>query len=157
MNKRFLYALAGLQTGVSGALAMLIWLAVGSLWTRHSPWWIPNLVAAAVYGENSLREGIGIYTAVGTAMVLFLYGLIGLVFGEVLCDRRGGFRLFCLSLIVALSVYWAVLRWFWRMANPVAHLYAPDGQILFVHLVFGCFLAAYPRIFRSLAGLPGEY
>jgi hypothetical protein len=154
MKKRFVYALAGLQTGISGAIAMLIWLAIGSLWTRHSMWWIPNLVASAVYGEASLREALGVYTAVGAAMVLFLYGLVGVAFGEVLGDRAGGFRLFCFSLVVALSVYWALLRWFWRGANPLGHLYAPDGQLLFVHLIFGCFLAAYPRTFRSLSRFP---
>lgn len=114
-------------------------------------------VASAIYGETSLRNAIGLYTAVGTAMVLFLYGLIGMIFGEVLGERRGGFPMFCFSLIVALTVYWAVLRYFWGMANPVGHLYAPDRQLLFVHLVFGCFLAAYPRVFRSLANIPGSY
>jgi hypothetical protein len=126
--------MAGLQTGITGALAMLLWLAIGSFWTRHSLWWIPNLIAASVYGSASLRNGAGVYTAVGVAMVLGLYGLIGLVFAEILGERGSGFRFFCLSLIVALTAYWAVLRWFWRLANPLGHLYAPDGQLLFVHL-----------------------
>lgn len=150
MNKRLVYALAGLETGTTGALAMLIWLGIGSLWTRHSIWWFPNLVASAVYGSNSLRDAMGIYTAVGVAMVLALYGAVGVMFGEVLGPREGGFRLFCFSLIVALTVYWCVLRWFWNMANPMGHLYAPDGQILLGHLLFGCFLAGYPRRLRGL-------
>jgi small-conductance mechanosensitive channel len=150
MSKRVIYALAGLETGVTGALAMLIWLGIGSVWTRHSIWWVPNLVASVVYGPSSLRDAMGIYTAVGAAMVLALYGAVGVLFGEVLGPREGGFRLFCFSLIVALTVYWSVLRWFWTLANPVGHLYAPDGQILFGHLLFGCFLAGYPRRLRVL-------
>jgi hypothetical protein len=148
------YLLAGLETGVSGALAMLIWLAVGSLLRRHSVWFLPNLVAASFYGPSSLRDSAGIYTAVGAAMVLALYGLVGIAFGELLGRREGGFRLFCFSLIVALTIYWGVLRWFWRGMNPVAHLYAPDGQILLGHLLFGCFLAGYPRRLRGLRGVP---
>jgi hypothetical protein len=150
------YGLAGLQTGITGALAMLIWLGIGSVWTRHSLWWIPNLVAAAVYGQTSLRNGPGVYTAVGAAMVFAAYGLIGVCYGEVLGERRGGLRLFCLSLIVALTVYWAALRWFWQVANPIGHFYAPERQIFVVHLLFGCFLASYPRVLRSVAGLPRD-
>ena len=129
---------------------MLIWLGIGSVWTRHSIWWIPNLVASAVYGSGSLRDAIGVYTAVGAAMILVLYGAVGVLFGEVLGRCEGSFRLFCFSLIVALTVYWSVLRWFWNMANPLGHLYAPDGQILFGHIVFGCFLAGYPKRLQDL-------
>jgi hypothetical protein len=157
MNKRVIFALAGLETGITGALAMLIWLAFGSMWSRHSAWWVPNLVAAAVYGSSSLRDSIGIYTAVGTAMVLVLYGALGILFGELLGRREGGFRLLCFSLIVSLAVNWCL----WKSANPLAHLYAPDGQILLGHLLFGCFLAGYPRAlkraceaFGSRPGLP---
>lgn len=150
MSKRVIYALAGLETGITGALAMLVWLGIGSVWTRHSIWWIPNLVAAVTYGSGSLRDAAGVYTAVGAAMILGLYGLVGMLFGEVFGSRQGGFRLFCFSLIIALTVYWGILRWFWNAANPLAHVYAPDGQILFGHILFGCFLAGYPRRFRQL-------
>jgi hypothetical protein len=89
-------------------------------------------------------------------MVFAAYGLVGLCFGEALGDQRGGFRLFCLSLIVAMTVYWAALRWFWKLANPIGHTYAPDTQIFLVHLLFGCFLASYPRVFRQLSGIPAD-
>jgi len=153
MNRRVFYALAGLETGITGALAMLIWLGIGSVWTRHSVWWVPNLVASAVYGAGSLRGAVGFHTVVGVAMVLALYGMVGVLFGEILGSGAGGFRLFCFSLIVALTVYWGVLRWFWNMANPVGHLYAPDGQILLGHILFGCFLSRYPTRLRDLGGL----
>src|SRR5277367_386187 len=104
MTRRLFYALAGLETGITGALAMLVWLAAGSVWTRHSVWWVPNLVASVLYGPGSLRETAGVYTAVGAAMVLALYGLVGVLFGELLAARPSGFRLFCFSLIVAMSV-----------------------------------------------------
>jgi len=128
---------------------MLVWLAAWSVWTRHSIWWVPNLVASAVYGPGSLRDAIGIYTAVGAAMVLAAYGAVGLFFGELLGAREGGFLLFCFSLIVALTVYWGASRWFWNTANPIGHFYAPDGQIFLGHIMFGCFLAGYPRRLRG--------
>jgi hypothetical protein len=154
MSRRLFYALAGLETGITGALAMLVWLAAGSVWTRHSIWWVPNLVASVIYGPGSLRDGAGVYTAVGAAMVLTLYGLVGVVFGEFLGARPGGFRLFCFSLIIAMAVDWAVLHWFWNGANPVGHLYAPEGQILMGHLLFGCFLARYPARLRGITPVP---
>jgi hypothetical protein len=152
MIKPLTYALAGLQTGVTGAIAMLSFLSLGSLFTRHSLWWIPNLIASTIYGQGSVREGIGIYTAAGIALALCFYGVAGVLFGEIVGERHGGFRFFWISLIAGMLIYWALLRWFWRIANPVGHLYTPDGQLLFAHLVFGCFLAAYPRTQRKLAG-----
>jgi hypothetical protein len=154
MSRYRRFALAGLQTGISGTLAMLIWLAIASVWSRRSVWWIPNLVASAFYGDVSMRYGSGFYTIVGLAMIVFLYGLVGLFFGLFLREHPGGFRLFCFALLVALAVNWALLRWFWRGANPIAHLYAPDTQILLGNWLYGCFLARYPATLRSLAKTP---
>ena len=130
---------------------MLAFLAMGSLWTKHSIWWMPNLISCAVYGQTSVREGLSFHTAAGTAMALCCYGVSGIAFGEIVGGRSGGFRLFWLSSMTGMAIYWVLLRWFWRTLNPVGHLYASDGQILFAHLVFGCFLAAYPRAQRRLS------
>lgn len=151
MPKRLTYALAGLQTGITGAIAMLLFLALGAILTGHSIWWIPNLVASYFYGQTSARDAFGLYTSAGTAMTLCFYGAIGVVFGEIVGERRGGFRFFWMSLIAGMLIYWALLRWFWRIANPVGHLYTPDAQLLFAHLIFGCFLSAYPMAQRKLA------
>jgi hypothetical protein len=154
MWNRLNYGLAGLQTGITGAIAMMIFLALGSLLTRHSIWWMPNLIASSVYGQSSVREGIGFPTAAGTAMTLCFYGAMGIAFGEFAGGRRGGIRFFWISLIAGMLIYWCLLRWFWRLANPIGHLYASDGQLLFAHLLFGCFLAAYPRAQRRLSQVP---
>jgi hypothetical protein len=149
MSRYRRFALGGLQTGITGALVMLAWLAITSLWSRKTIWWVPNLVASVHYGERSLRFGAGVYTVVGIAMILFLYGTVGLFFGIALKDRPGGFRVLCFALVVALVVYYTVLRWFWKAANPMAHMYAPDTQILMAHLIFGLFLARYPNAIRE--------
>jgi ribose/xylose/arabinose/galactoside ABC-type transport system permease subunit len=150
MNRRAMYALAGLETGITGALAMLVWLSLGSAWAGHSVWWFLNLVAAVLYGSRSLHEGAGSYTALGAAIVILAYGVIGIVYAQILGERSGGFRQFCFSLIIALIVYWSLLRWFWQLANPAAHPYVNNGQILLGHLLFGCFLAGYPGMLRGL-------
>ena len=151
-----MYALAGLESGISGALALLLWLAIGSVLTGHSVWWVPNLVAAVRYGASSLRESAGVYTAMGAALIFLTYGVVGIVYGQLLGERGGGFRQFCFSLIVAMGVDWVVLRWFWTAVNPTGHLYASDTQILFGHLIFGCLLARYPHNLRLLSRVVGR-
>ena len=39
-------------------------------------------------------------------------------------------------------------------ANPVAHLYSSDMQLLWGNLLFGCFLARYPHTLRRMLSRP---
>jgi hypothetical protein len=124
---------------------MLIWFAIASQWSRRTAWWVPNLVASAFYGDASLNTKAGGYTIVGIAMILFAYGLLGLLFGLFVNDRQLSLRLICFAMAGAVAIHYIMLRVFWRMANPVAHLYAPDTQILIAHLLFACALLRFPR------------
>lgn len=124
---------------------MLIWFAIASQWSRRSVWWVPNLVASAFYGEASLNVKAGGYTIVGIAMILFAYGLLGLLFGLFMNDGRLSLRLIGVAMIGAVAIHYVMLRVFWKIANPMAHLYAPDTQILIAHLLFACALLRFPR------------
>jgi hypothetical protein len=112
-------------------------------------------VAAAFYGQGSVRNGPGIYSAAGIATVLVAYGLAGVVFAEFQGTRGGGFRVLCLALIGALAIHWGEQRWFWDAANPVCGVYAPIGQILFAHILFGFVLSGYARVLRGMRGVIG--
>jgi hypothetical protein len=151
MSKFPRYALAGLQTGITGAIAMVMWFAIASLWSKRTVWWVPNLVASVFYGETSLTYKAGGYTVVGIAMVLFTYGLIGLLFGTFVKEYPANLRLLCFGIVTGLAVHYLMLRVFWKAANPMAHLYAPDAQILIAHILFGCLLARYPRGLRYIS------
>jgi hypothetical protein len=146
MNRYARYALAGLQTGITGAIAILIWFAIASKLTHRTSSWVPNLVAAAFYGDASVNTKAAGYTIVGIAMIVFAYGAMGMLFGLVVKERRASLRLLCYSVVAALAIHYLMLRVFWKGANPVAHLYAPDTQILIAHIVFGFVLVRYPRV-----------
>lgn len=150
MSRYVRYSLAGLQTGITGAIAMLVWFAIASTGSNRSIWWVPNLVASAVYGEGSLTNKPGLHTIVGVAMLLFGYGLVGLAFGVSIKEQPGSWRLLFSGVVVGLGVHFLMLRFFWKAANPVAYMYAPDTQILVAHLLFGCFLARFPRTLRYI-------
>jgi hypothetical protein len=152
MHKRLNYGLAGLQTGITGAIAMLAYYSVASLWTKHSLWWMPNLFAASIQGQSAVGDGSGFFTLSGLALVLCYYGALGVVFGQIAAEHQGGLRFFWLSLLTAMLMHFAELRWFWKGLNPVGHLYASDHQILFAHLVLGCCLGAYPGARQKLIG-----
>jgi hypothetical protein len=152
MNNRYArYALAGLETGVTGAIVMLAWFAIASLWSRRTVWWIPNLTASVFYGERSLSAKAGGYSIVGIAMILFAYGVVGLLFGMLVKEQPASLRLMCFGVVTALGVHYLIQWAFWKGANPVAHMYAPDSQILLAHILFGCVLARYARVRNRLA------
>jgi len=66
--------LAGLETGVVAALAMLGWLGLSAAWYRHSFWTAPNLLASTFYGEFALGNGFTERTFPGLALYVLLYG-----------------------------------------------------------------------------------
>jgi len=142
-NSRF--ALAGLETGISGSLAMLSWLGMASLFFHRSVWWVPNLFAGVFYGEASLRYSFGRYTMAGISLDLFLYGIIGAGFGLFWRDRPGGLRILGFALLISVSAYYVLIRVAWKSLSPAATLYGPDRQILIGHLLYALVLSRFPR------------
>lgn len=145
MNRNALYASAGLQAGISGALGLLFWIAIASRFLGRSVWWAFNLLASAFYGESSLRYGFGRYTLAGAALVLFVYGVLGIFFGLFWRERSGGVTILVATLALSMLSFYILLKWAWREASPEGALYAPDRQIFLGHILFGFLLARYPR------------
>ena len=150
MNRTVRFVLAGLETGISGALAMLAWLAVPSLWTRRTVWWIPNLFASAFAHERFSYFRFSSYTAAGLALDLFVYGLFGCVFGLVWRDQRGGARLLWAGILIGLGTWYLLFRIAWRSAGPAVSIYSPDRQLLIGSLIYGVMLTRYPRVAARL-------
>src|SRR4029453_5479872 len=96
-------ALAGIELGIIGGLAMLVWLTLTSPLVGKPWWWAPNLFASWAYGRGVLT-GVGMATLAGTAIHLALSGLVGLVNG---ITTTGG-RLFGLGVATA----WYLLCYF---------------------------------------------
>jgi hypothetical protein len=149
------HALGGLEAGVLGALAMLACLMVGSLWDHRSIWVVPNLFATTFYGSNAYRNQLVRTTWSGVALVIAVYGVLGMIWGCVWRDERKTW-LGLYGAILGLAVYLVFYDFMWKHANPLVVLYAPDRQLQLGHVVWGLILARAPRYSRRIAQLEFE-
>ncbi|MGC9972571.1 MAG: hypothetical protein ABSE56_18465 [Bryobacteraceae bacterium] len=149
MSPLLVRALAGIQTGVLGGLAMFGWLAASSAVDRQSIWIVPNLLASVFYGRDVLRLRFSTITVAGLALHLFVAGVVGLVFGMVIGESRNRLRVALLGILSALVWYHFSEVLFWRKLGALALIYSPPRSMLLAHLVYGFVLAWYPSGLRS--------
>ncbi len=142
-------ALAGIQTGVLGGLAMIGWLSVSSAVDRQSICIVPNLLASVFYGRDVLRLRFSSITVAGLALHLFVAGVVGLVFGMVVGESRNRLRVALLGILSALVWYQFSEALFWRKLGAMALIYSPPRSMLLAHLAYGFVLAWYPSGLRS--------
>ncbi len=156
MSRPGRFALGGLQTGISGALAMLAWLGLSSLFYRRTIWWVPNLFATLFSDSARLSLRFSRHTATGIALDLFVYGMLGSLFGLVWRDQRGGARLLWCGLAVGIAAWYLLVRVIWRSVSPEISLYTPDRQILIGNLIYGLMLTRFPKTAAGLNAGSGQ-
>lgn len=144
------HALAGLQAGVSGAFLMMVWSAIGSLWSRRSIWMIPNLYATTFYGSRAYVNGFLKTSWSGVALMLMVCGLGGVVWGLLWRERRKPFPLL-FGALAGLLFYYVCFKMIWMRVNPLIPLYAPEPQIQVGYFLWGLMLARVPRYSRRIA------
>jgi hypothetical protein len=137
-------ALAGIQTGVLGGLAMWGWLAASSAVDRQPVWTIPNLLASVFYGRDVLRRDFSGLTIAGLALHLFAAGLAGLLFGLLVGESQNRLRVALLGILTGLVWYHFSEVLFWRKLGALAAIYSPVRPMLLAHLIYGFALAWYP-------------
>jgi hypothetical protein len=151
------HALAGIQAGVLGALAMFACLIVGSLWNHRSVWLVPNLFATTFFGADAYRNQLVRTTWAGLALMVAVYGVLGMGWGLIVRDRRISW-LALYGIITGLLVYFVFYDFLWKHINPLVTLYAPDQQLQLGHALWGLALARSPgysrRISASIYGVP---
>jgi hypothetical protein len=145
--------LAGLEAGMFGALIMLAWLGVASVYYRRSFWAAPNLLASTFHGESALRWEFRITTFAGIALFLLLYACLGALFGAVLQDRAARLRAALLGILWALAWYYFSFGALWRLINPLVPLYVQDRPMLAGHIIYGALLGRVPVYLRRLRGV----
>lgn len=147
-------ALAGIQAGVAGALTLLAYLALDSAWHRRSVWTVPNLLASTFYGESAYRQGFGIRTSAGVALLFVLYGLLGALFALVIRDHGSLLRVTVLGLIYGAAWFFVSFDWMWKHINPLIPLYSPDRAMLVGHMLFGGVMGGrFPAYRKELSGV----
>ena len=142
--------LAGLEAGMFGALAMLAWLGLASVYYRRSFWAVPNLMASTFHGEAALRWGFALTTPAGVAIFLLIYAVLGAVFGVLVQDRTTRARAALLGVLVALGWYYISFGSLWKAVNPLVPLYVQDRPLLAGHLIYGGLLGRMPFYLRRL-------
>ncbi len=148
-------ALAGIQAGVAGALALFVYLAVNSAWHRRSIWTVPNLLASTFYGESAYRQGFGARTSAGVALLVVLYGLLGALFGLVVRDHGSPLRVIFLGLIYGTAWFFVSFDWLWKHVNPLVPLYSSDRIMLVGHLLYGAVLGGrFPLCRKQMTAVP---
>ncbi len=146
-------ALAGIQAGVAGALALLAYLALDSFWHRRSIWTVPNLLASTFYGESAYRQGFGMRTSAGVALLLVIYGLLGAMFGLVIRDHGTMLRVAFLGLIFGTAWFFVSFDWMWKHVNPLVPIYYPQRAMLVGHLLYGTVLGGrFPAYRKEMSG-----
>ena len=150
------HALAGLQAGIVGALAMVVWLAVAAASSRRSFWMIPNLYATTFYGARVYVNQYTRGSLSGLAVMLVICGVAGMVWGVTWRDQQRPF----MGLFGALSglvVYYILFDVILHYTSPLVPLYAPERQVQFGYLLWGIALARSPIYSRRIARTMGVY
>ncbi|MBA3973127.1 MAG: hypothetical protein C0504_02785 [Candidatus Solibacter sp.] len=147
-------AIAGLDAGLAGAAALIAWFAAGSilgggLWFSRL-----NLAAAPFFGDSVFTSGPGWHTAVGAALLLLVYSLLGAAYGLLPASREGWLNLMT-ALGYAGLVHLCADAWLWKRLHPFAHPYYAPLAVAPGHLIYGLFLWRFPARLHRLTLLLG--
>jgi len=144
-------ALAGIEAGTVAALILLGYLALDSAWHRRSVWTVPNLLASTFYGESAFRPGFGARTSAGLALLLLLYGTLGLLFALVVRDHGTRLRVVLAGLIYGVGWFFLSFDILWKHVNPMVQIYSPDRAMLVGHVIYGGVLGrSFPAYLKSM-------
>ena len=145
-------ALAGIQAGVVGALILLGYLALDSAWHRHSVWTVPNLLASTFYGESAYRQGFSAGTSVGVALLLLLYGALGLLFALVIRDHGTRMRVVLAGLIYGTGWFFLSFDILWKHVNPMVQIYSPTAPCWWdTSFTEACWAGAFRPTLQSIS------
>lgn len=136
--------LVGVETGVLGGLAMLVWFAFISLLTGHEWWTIPNLFASEAYHRGVTTAGPGWNTLSGSALHLSIAGVVGGIAGLF---TPGG-RLFGLGI----AIVWYVLSvlFLWKRFAPLVPIHVHYAVLMTAYFVYGSILGLHSSFRREL-------
>lgn len=147
---------AGLESGVLGAVLMMVWFGLDSLVERQQWWAILNLWGSAIYGNAVFRMSLGKASLAGAALQLFLGGVAGAVIALAL-GRVQRFGLIVLGALVAGVVWYGILQHgILRSLNPLIVRMTPQPATLLAHLLYAAVLTRIPSRGMSLAAAWGR-
>jgi hypothetical protein len=143
--------MAGLESGVMGAVVMMAWFLLDA-WLERQYWWaMLNLWGAGVYQSRVLSMGLGVATLAGGATHIFLHGLAGVVW-SLAGARIGNYWLQVVGAFVAAGVVYVVLMYgFWPVVAPVVERLSPRPATPLAYILFGAALSRSAHRARELS------
>ena len=144
------YALAGLEAGVVATFFLFAWLMVGSVWGGRSIWQMPNLFATTFFGGGVYRNHFMRASWTGVALIVAMYGVLGVLWGCFWRERRSPWLVLC-GALAGLGVYFLFFDLLWNHMNPLITAYAPARQLQIGHVLWGMLLARSPMYARRIA------
>jgi hypothetical protein len=143
--------LAGLQAGVLGGLAMLLYLSLDAILHRQR-WLTPEvLLSTAVYGNSVIWHASAKAVLAGVSVQLVAAGLAGALCGYVFEWIRGdGLTALFTGLGFAFGWY---LFWHFLLLPKVAPLvaaYASRESAIAAHLLLGLMLSRIPNFYGQI-------
>lgn len=149
MNRLWLReAFWGIEAGVLGAMAMLLFMTIVSLLERN-PWWAyPNLLSTMFYGVQPLQSGPGWATVAGVAFQVLTAGVAGFLFGGLVVPVHGSARVTMIGILWGLAWFY-LTSWFYRGFARLIPLYAPEFPLLAAHVMFGLILGRAGKTRRA--------
>ena len=129
--------LAGLESGILGAVLMIAWFALDSIWERQYWWAMLNLWGAGVYHNRVFSMGFGVATLAGASMHFFLHGIAGALWA-LLGSRISNYwlHLVC-SFGAAAALHLFLLYAFWPTVAPVVSRLTPLPATALAYFLFG--------------------
>ncbi len=143
-NQNLRYSLAGLQAGMLASLTMLVWLALTSIWYKRSVWSVPNLFSSTFFGEAAFRAGFGKTTSSGIALHLFVYSMLGVMFGLIIRGSKSRLAVLAFGLLFGVLWYYVLFGAIWKAVNPLVAMYVPNRPMLAGHFLYGAMLGRFP-------------
>ena len=148
--------LAGLETGVLGAVCISLYYSLGSWLLGQGPWVFPARLAAAVFGRGVSRGGWGPAAAAGISLQVFAAGVLGVAFALTVRRPAALRRTFLLGPLLGISWYYLGYEVLLRQFGHGGYPFSPRRTMVVAHLIFGLVLGTYPRFLQAVRGGPSR-
>lgn len=144
------YAVAGLHAGMVGVIWMFACFAIAAYWNGSGIWSVPNLLSTVFYGDYAFDDQFFRFTWAGLAILIVVYGLLGILWGCIWKQDRKPLLSFY-GALTGLAVYYVFFHFIWPRANPMIAFHAPVRQLAVAHILWGAALARSPGYSREIA------
>ena len=147
----FLRALAGLETGIIGALLLLGWFILDALYQGQHWYAFPNLWSTLFYGNDAFAKRAGWATVAGIAVHLTNLGFAGLIFGVIWRWNSRFWTSLLAGLVWSLLWHWGMSVGLWKTFSPLVPRLMPQPATLLACFLFGVCLSRSPQRAQSIA------